>query len=135
MEVFLVGVFKKMTSNLDYPRGNQAPERRGFYEPPSPVERDLELLAKHTFCDFQESMHTLVEEVRNPVFPLSIFYAKRDEDQVNLSVRIRTAKNKVLYNSPYLPVFRAISLANKLHSLFRVNHYGCDITREIVEDG
>ena len=122
-----------MATNLDYLSGNPAAERKGLPEKPSPVERDLELMARHTLHDFNAS-HRPVRDLDTTTFPLTIYYARRDGDSTNISVGMRTSQKKVFYQSSYMPVFRAVSLAHSLDSLFKKNHYGCDITREIVED-
>jgi len=108
--------------------------RRGFPEPLSPVEKGLELLAKYTFLDIRESSHIPVGRLKETIFPLIIFYARRYGDSNSISVRIRTSQNRVVYCGPYMPVYRAFSYAHKLQAIFRRNQYGCDVTKEIVED-
>jgi len=119
-------------SNLNYLNGNPALER-GLHEPISPVEKGLELMAKHTLHDF-ESSYTSPKNLDNSVFPLAIYYARKERDSNNISVRMKTIRSNIVYESPFMPVFRAVTLSHKLQKAFRRNNYQCDITKEIVEE-
>lgn len=126
---------KKMSSNLDNYVDNQMQgERRGIVLPLSPVERDLERAASHAYLDVHESLQQMDRTRRAKDFPLAIYYAKKDGDAINLSVRVRTARNKDLYVGPYMPVFKAADFAKRLFRFFEKNQYGCQRTSEIVEE-
>ena len=122
-----------MATNLDYLNGNPASETRGLPEKLSPVEKELELMAQYTMHDFKSS-YEQIKGLDNPIFPLSIEYMCGNEDTTKASVRLSTSQDKIIYSSPKMPVFRAVSLAHKLQNLFKRNNYGCNIEKELVKE-
>jgi hypothetical protein len=107
--------------------------KRDIPDVPTPVDRGLEILARETFDQINESGHIPVSELGASDFPLEIFYGKYGSDnQVN--VRIRTQQNKVFYSGPYLPVFQAVKFAKRLQHFLRANNYGCEVIKEVVQE-
>ncbi len=123
-----------MSSNLNDRLCETPGERRAFVLPQTPVERDLDRLAEHTYLDITAELPKPVDGTRTKNYPLTIYYEQRANDPVNLKVRVRTARNVVLrYQSSYLPLFQAVSFAHMLQSFFISNEYGCMVTKEIVK--
>ncbi len=126
-----------MSNNLN-DRLGETPEmggRRFYISPPTPAEKQLELAAYHAYLDSQERMVSERSSCEVALdFPLVIDYTKRKGDKLNLSVRVRTARGRKLFSGPYIPVYRAFSLAEKLSRFFEINHYGCRRTRDIVDE-